>query len=164
MKVVFLQNVKGVGRKRDIKEVSEGYAKNFLIPRGLAKVADEKIIKNIEKENISIKMQEDNLEKIKEVIVKKLNEKEFHFYAEIGEHKEVFKPIPKSDIHDALGKSLDFISEKAVKEKVLEKMRVNMTRSLKELGEHEIEINLGGNKRFKILAIINQIAITEPPT
>lgn len=161
MKVVFLQDVKGVGRKRDIKEVSEGYAKNFLIPRGLAKIADDKIIKNIEKEKVSIKMQEDNLEKTKEIIIKKLNEKEFHFYAETGEHKEVFKPIIKTDVCNAVKKALNFISEKAVKEKILEKMRVNMTRSLKELGEHEIEINLGGDKKFKILAIINQVVITE---
>ena len=84
MQVVFLQDVKGVGKKRDIKEVSEGYAKNFLIPRGLAKIADEKTIKNIEKEKVSIKMQEDNLDKAKEIIIKKLDGKEFHFYAEIG--------------------------------------------------------------------------------
>lgn len=161
MKIVFLQDVKGVGRKRDIKEVSEGYAKNFLIPRGLAKVADDKIIKNVEKENISIKMQEDNLEKIKEVIIKKIGGKEFHFYTDIGEHKEVFKPITKNDVFDAVKKALNFILEKALKEKILEKMRVNMTRSLKELGEHEIEINLGGDRKFKILAIINQIAVTE---
>ncbi|MEK7635755.1 MAG: 50S ribosomal protein L9 [Patescibacteria group bacterium] len=161
MKVVFLQDVKGVGRKRDIKDVSEGYAKNFLIPRGLAKVADEKIIKNIEKEKILMKTREDNLDKAKEIIIKKLNGKEFHFYAETGEHREVFKPITKNDIYDAVKKSLDFILEKTVKEKILEKTRVNMIRSLKELGEHEIEINLGGDKRFKILAIINQVAITE---
>ena len=160
MKVVFFQDVKGIGKKRDIKEVSEGYAKNFLIPRGLAKIADEKTIKNIEKEKVSIKMQEDNLDKAKEIIIKKLDGKEFHFYAEIGEHKEIFKPIAKNDIYDAVGKSLNFISEAAIKEKILEKMRVNITRSLKDLGEHEIEINLGGNKKFKILAIINQVAIT----
>ena len=119
MRVVFLQDVKGVGKKRDIKEVSEGYAKNFLIPRGLAKIADEKTIKNIEKEKVSIKMQEDNLDKAKEIIIKKLDGKEFHFYAEIGEHEEIFKPIVKNDIYDAVKKSLDFISETAIREKIL---------------------------------------------
>ena len=43
----------------------------------------------------------------------------------------------------------------------MEKMRVNMSRSLKELGEYEVNINLGGDKKFKILAIINQVAVAE---
>ena len=161
MRVVFLQDVKGVGKKRDIKDISDGYAKNFLIPRGLAKIADEKTVKNVEKEKASIKTREDSLDKAKEAIIEKLEGKEFHFYAEIGEHEEIFKPIVKNDIYNAVKKSLDFVSETAIREKILEKMRVNMIRSLKELGEHEIAINLGGDKKFKILAIINQIAITE---
>lgn len=159
MKVFFLQDVKGVARKRDIKEVSDGYAKNFLIPRGLAKIADEKTVQSVEKEKTAIKIQEDSLDKAKEMILKKLDGKEFHFYAETGEHQEFFKPITKSDIHDALEKSLNFISEKNIRAKVLGKMRVNMTRSLKDLGEHEVEINLGGGRKFKILVIINQIVI-----
>lgn len=161
MKVVFLQDIKGVAKKRDIKDVSEGYAKNFLIPRGIAKIVDDKIIRNVEKEKVLIKMQGDDLDKAKEIIIEKLNGKEFHFYAETGEHKEVFKPITKSDIHGSVKKSLDFIPEKIIKEKILEKMRINMTRSLKELGEHEIAINLGGNKKFQIIAVINQVAIAQ---
>ena len=161
MRVVFLQDVKGVGKKRDIKDISDGYAKNFLIPRGLAKIADEKTVKNVEKEKASIKTREDDLEKAKEAIIEKLEGKEFHFYAEIGQHEEIFKPITKIDIHAAVKKSLVFILEASIKEKILEKMRVNMSRSLKELGEYEVNINLGGDKKFKILAIINQVAVAE---
>jgi large subunit ribosomal protein L9 len=161
MRVVFLQDVKGIGRKRDIKEVSDGYAKNFLIPRGLAKFADEKAVQGVEKEKAAIKIKEENLDKAKEMIIKKLNGKEFHFYAETGKHQEIFKPVAKNDVYDAIEKSLGFISEEAIKEMALKKMRVNMTRSLKDLGEHEVEINLGGGKKFKILAVINQVAINE---
>lgn len=47
MKVILLQNVKGVGQKGQIKEVSEGYARNMLIPQGLAKNATESTLKEV---------------------------------------------------------------------------------------------------------------------
>ena len=48
MKVIFLQDVKAQGKKGEIKEVSEGYALNFLIPRGLAKPASQGNVKTLE--------------------------------------------------------------------------------------------------------------------
>lgn len=49
MKVVLLQNVKNVGQKGEVKEVSEGFARNHLIPQGLAKVGTEKTLREVEK-------------------------------------------------------------------------------------------------------------------
>ena len=47
MKIILLENIRGLGQKYDIKNVSDGYARNFLVPRGLAKPADEKLLKEI---------------------------------------------------------------------------------------------------------------------
>lgn len=49
MKVVLLQNVKNVGQKGEVKEVSEGFARNHLIPRGLAKIGTEQTLKEVQK-------------------------------------------------------------------------------------------------------------------
>lgn len=51
MKVIFIKDVKGQGKKGDIKDISEGYATNFLIPRGLARVATEGNMKTLENQN-----------------------------------------------------------------------------------------------------------------
>ncbi len=51
MKVIFLKDVKGQGKKGQVKEVSEGYARNFLIPRGLAAPANESNLKQLEQLN-----------------------------------------------------------------------------------------------------------------
>ena len=48
MQVVFLQTVKGIGQKNQIKNVSDGYARNFLIPRKLAAPATSVTVKNVE--------------------------------------------------------------------------------------------------------------------
>ena len=47
MKVIFLQDVKGQGKKGEVKEVSEGYVRNFLLPKGLAKLASDGNLKTL---------------------------------------------------------------------------------------------------------------------
>ena len=49
MKIILLQDIKSFGKKYDIKNVSDGYARNFLIPRGLAKISTETAVKEIKK-------------------------------------------------------------------------------------------------------------------
>ena len=54
MKVVFLKDVKGQGKAGDVKEVSDGYARNFLIPKGAAVLADAKALNEIEGKKASL--------------------------------------------------------------------------------------------------------------
>ena len=54
MKVIILQDIKGIGKKFDVKEIKDGYAKNFLIPRGLAKIATNAAVKELETKKISV--------------------------------------------------------------------------------------------------------------
>lgn len=62
MKVILLQNVKGVGQKGQIKEVSEGYARNMLIPQGLAKNATESTLKEVRNTALNKEKQKTALE------------------------------------------------------------------------------------------------------
>lgn len=80
MKVVLLQNVKGVGQKGDVKEVAEGYARNNLIPRGLAKAGTEKNLNEVKK------LSKDKV-KHKEAVQKKTKQA----FEKISTHKFVFK-------------------------------------------------------------------------
>ncbi|GAA4724318.1 50S ribosomal protein L9 [Brevibacillus fulvus] len=78
MKVIFLQDVKGQGKKGEVKDLSEGYVRNFLLPKGLVKEATDSNIKSLEakkrsedkrKEQEKIEAQE-LAEKMKEMTVK----------------------------------------------------------------------------------------------
>ena len=143
MKVIFLQDVPRVGRKHDIKEVNDGYAANFLLPRRLAEMATPKAVAELEKHKKEIviekKVQENilmkNLEEIKGkiVIIKgKANEK-----------GSLFSAIHKKEIVDALKKEHRAeIGEEFI---VLEK-------PIKETGEFEIQIEIKGHKTsFKLV-------------
>lgn len=63
MKVIFIKDVKGQGKKGQVKEVSEGYASNFLLPRGLVRPATEGNVKTLENQAGAEQRRKDNEKK-----------------------------------------------------------------------------------------------------
>lgn len=144
MKIILLQDVAKVGKKYDVKTVSDGHALNMLIPKGLAIVADASALKRVEKlkaeDTAHKKVQEDlllmNLKAVEGTtleISEKANEKG-HLFA--GVHKTEIIAHMKADKHiDLLP---DFI--------VLDK-------PIKEVGEHTVEIKVK-DKSAKLKLVI----------
>ena len=143
MRVIFLKDIPRVGKKYDIKEVNDGYAINFLLPRKLAVVATPKAVAELEmkKKEIAIEreVQEDllmkNLEEIKGkvVTIKVKADEKGHLFAQV--HKEEIIDGMKEQHHADI--SEEFI--------ILEK-------PIKEIGEFEILISIKGKESsFKLM-------------
>ncbi len=144
MKVIFLKDVPRVGKRHDIKEVPDGYAMNFLIPRGLAQTATPKAVAELElrkkevvierevQENLLIK----NLEEIKGKIIK--------MKGKANEKGSLFSAIHKKEIIEELKtqQHADITPEFIVLEK-----------PIKEIGEFEIPIEVKGKKSFFKLVV-----------
>ena len=134
MKVILLKDAKNIGKKYDVKDVSDGFALNALFPQGIAEVATAVSLKKLEvlksRDMEERKIQENLLQKnmkaigaLKIVMKEKANEKG-HLFAQI--HKEeIVKAVKEQSELDILP---DFI--------VLEK-------PIKEVGEHKIEVKAG---------------------
>lgn len=157
MKIILLQDIKGIGKKHDIKDVSNGYAKNFLIPRKLAKIANDKTVNQVEKIKENIKKHQISLEEGIKQSVQKLIEKDFHFYVETGEKGELFNSITKEDIKNSIENALNFLNIN-LKNEITNKIKIDLERSIKTLGVHSIKIILGGEK-FEINTVVNQTVI-----
>lgn len=155
MKVILLQDVKKLGNKNNVKNVSDGYARNFLLPKKMAKIATKEAVNNVSRKKEEIGRQRDELKDAAEKIAKNLSGKEFHFYPEIGENNEVFSPINKKEIEDAIKKEIDFLRENLMVG-IFKKIKINLVKSLKELGIHEIKIKIGGEIEFPIKVILNR--------
>lgn len=127
MQVLLLKDVKGVGRRQELKEVSDGYARNFLIPKGMALAADEK--------GMAAKTEHDLNEAVEvgkyQNEARKLEKQVFTFTMKTGKHNEVFGSVTKKDLIEA-------INEKGVKggEVILE-------HPIKATGEHTVEVRFG---------------------
>lgn len=144
MKVIFLKDVRSVGRKGDVKNVSDGYARNFLLPLMLAKVATDSEVKILEaqKEN-EIAHREEKVALL-QITAKELSGKEIIFEIAAGDKGEVFGSVGEKDI------------EKALEAKDIETQRIFLDKPLKSLGNHEVEIELGFGVKTKITVILKK--------
>lgn len=145
MKVILQEDIKNLGAAGEIKDVSNGYARNFLLPRKKAIAATPEAVERIEKTRKEIakkeKTDKENLEKLaeeiqgKRVIIKVKTEK-----------GKLFGSVTAKDIAEELKKENLNIDESAI---ILEK-------PIKEIGEKEITIELGKNVKAKIILAVEE--------
>jgi len=131
MKVIFLTNIVNIGRKDEIKEVSLGFAKNYLLPKKLAKIATPELIKQKE---INNQKQKEKLaqewQKIKEQ-AQILKNKEFKFLVKVGEKEQLFESINASKILERLAQEKFNIS----------KAQVHLEQPIKKTGVYPVKIS-----------------------
>jgi len=104
MKVIFLQDVKGQGKKGEIKEVSEGYARNFLLPKGVVQIATEGAKKTLNQQEASAQKKKDNEKKDAQELAARLGEMTVVIKAKAGEGGRLFGAITSKQISEALEK------------------------------------------------------------
>ncbi|MBI4159861.1 50S ribosomal protein L9 [Candidatus Wolfebacteria bacterium] len=136
MRVILLRDSKGIGKKFDVKDVKDGYARNFLIPHGLAMVADKVSLDEINRYKAKKADDEKNVRARLGAMAKKLENERFIFSVRAGAKSEVFGSIGSRDIEERIKKV-------AENENDLDNLEVMMDQPLKSLGEREIRVNLG---------------------
>ncbi|MBT4277504.1 50S ribosomal protein L9 [Candidatus Falkowbacteria bacterium] len=141
MKVILLKDVKKLGDKGDVKDVSDGYARNFLFPNKLAEVATEKAILKIKKERErEVLTQEKDLDKT-EKLAGKLDGQEIIIKAKTNESGKLYASIGPKEISGKL------------KKYKINKSQVQ-TEPIKETGEYDVTINLSHGLESRIRVIV----------
>lgn len=102
MKVILTQDVKGQGKKGQLVEVSDGYGRNFLLPRGLAKEANNTNINIMEGQAASAEYKRQQEVEHAQALVKELKELTVELKAKAGENGKLFGSITSKDVADAL--------------------------------------------------------------
>ena len=140
MEVIFIKDLRGQGKKGDIKNVSDGYAKNYLIKNGYAVLKTKEELVRLEKANAN-KLAEDkaNKEKAKE-LKNKLDEVTIEFKVKTGEYDKVFGSISVKQIKEELNK----LGYKIDKNKIMIEVPISV------LGFHKVEVELYSNIKANI--------------
>jgi large subunit ribosomal protein L9 len=132
MKVIFLQDVKNQGKKGQVKEVSEGFARNFLIPKGLVQPATGGNVKQLDQLNkAEEKKKEQELEDAKN-LAKQLESLTIELTTKAGEGGRLFGSITSKQIAEALAK---------MKHKV-DKRKIELSEPIRSLGVTKVPLKL----------------------
>jgi large subunit ribosomal protein L9 len=142
MKVIFLHDVPRVGRKYDVKDVNDGYAMNFLLPKKLAVIATPKATAELELKKKEIAIEREVQESLLLKNLEAIKDKTITIKGKTNDKGHLFSAIHKKEITEAMKEQNHAdISEEFI---VLEK-------PIKEIGEHEIQIAIKGKKSsFKL--------------
>lgn len=134
MKVILNQTVPKVGKEGTVVTVADGYARNYLFPRGLAIVADRNQIKSLERRQARVAEKTAGLKSAAEALKDELHGKSVRIEGKVGKDSgKLFGAITSQDVIDAiksqLGKSID-------------KKQVALIEPIKRLGIHHVELDL----------------------
>jgi large subunit ribosomal protein L9 len=133
MIVILQQDVKGTGKKGDVVKVSDGYARNVLIPKGIAKEATEGNVKNLNRQK-EIAAEKNAAQKAAaEATAAKLNESSVTIKAKGGDGGRLFGSVTNKDVADAMKDQL------GVK---IDKKKIELKNAIKNEGEFTAKIRL----------------------
>lgn len=133
MKVILLQDIKSVGKKGQVLNAADGYARNYLLPKKLAVLADATNMNELKTKQDANKYRKDmSLANAKE-LAEKMKAYELTFKIKAGENGKTFGSVTAKDIADELNKKY-FVE--------VDKKKVALNDAIKSLGVYNIEIKL----------------------
>ena len=132
MEVVLKEDIENLGHMGDVVKVKDGYARNYLLPRGLVVLANNRNLKALEHEQRMIAQRRERLTKEAQGISDKLAGVSLEFTAKVGEEGRLFGSVTTMDI------------EKALKEQgfEVERRRIVLDAPIKNIGDYEVPIRL----------------------
>jgi len=146
MRVILLQDIEKLGKKFEVREIKDGYARNFLIPKGLAReVTKEALIWLETQKEISEKKAEEDLEKSQE-IASAIDDQEIIISVKVGDEGQLFEAINAQKIAEKL-KEAGFD---------IKKSQIELESPIKELGEFPVKIKFEHNLEAEIRVIVNK--------
>lgn len=146
MKVIFLQDVENVGRKYEVKEVADGYARNYLFSNNLAKEATDEALSWLQarKEILEVKA-EKSLKKIQE-IASRMDDLEVMISVKVGDEGQLFESVGVQRVVEQL-KSMGFS---------IKKSQIDIPEPIKEIGEFPAKVKFEHNLEAEIRVIITE--------
>lgn len=133
MKVILKRDIKGVGQKGDIINASDGYARNYLLPRELAYEASEGNMKVLNEKRESEKFRKDNESQNARELAKKLTGLSVNFDVKAGENGRLFGSITSKDIAEEIKKQHGFD---------VDKKKIVLNEPIKAAGVYNIEVKV----------------------
>lgn len=140
MKIILLQDVKGQGKKGDMLDVNEGYARNFLIKKGLAEAATSNKINELNQRKSADEYHKREELKAMKALSEEIKDKKFTVSIKVGANGKVFGSVTAQDVSDSL-KAAGYD---------IDKKKIVLASPIKLVGDYEVTLKLAEGITSKI--------------
>jgi len=145
MQVILKQDVEKIGRRGDIVEVSRGYVRNFLVPRGLAEVATPAKMEEAHRQMVEAEERNRRMSERAGEIAGMLNKSVITIEARTGEDERLFGSVTAANIVSAIEKA------RGVR---IDRRRVRLDEPIKSLGTHQVPVQVHGDVEASVKVIV----------
>ena len=144
MKVILLQDVKGQGKKGEVVDVNEGYARNFLVKKGLAEIATASKLNDLTQKKSAADFHKAEEIKATKLLAREINGKTFTVKIKAGQNGKVFGSVTGGNVADALSAAGYDIDKK----------KIVLPQPIKTLGTYDIDLKLAEGVASKIIIAV----------
>lgn len=133
MKVLFVKEVQGTARAGDVKEVSPGYARNYLLPKRIAVVADDRMVEQLKQKEEAVRRRAEKALNEARDAAARLKKLTVTIYAKTGEGGRLFGSVTNADIATQLKREAGLD---------IDKRKIEVDPPIRSLGPHEVSVQL----------------------
>jgi large subunit ribosomal protein L9 len=145
MQVILKQDVEKIGRRGDVVEVSRGYVRNFLVPRGLAEVATPTKLEEVRRQMAEAEERDRRIAERASEVAETLNKSVITIEARTGEDERLFGSITAANIASAIESARDVH---------LDRRRIKLDEPIKSLGTHQVPVEVHGDIEASVKVIV----------
>ena len=154
MKVIFLKDVSGEGKTGEVKEVRKGYARNFLLPQGLALSATPTVMKQVES-RLQREKSGEIVDKAKLVaLAQQIEGSEVHLQTRIGAGDRLFGSVTAADIAEELNRGISHSDPET--KNLIDKRIIDIGKPIRQAGSYEVTVKLAKDLKPLVTVVVEQ--------
>ncbi|WP_029215537.1 50S ribosomal protein L9 [Kallotenue papyrolyticum] len=145
MKVVLMQDVPNLGKAGEIKEVANGYGRNYLIPKGYAALATEGLIKQAQERAAAQRRREQKARAEAEQLAQRLNGQTLRFVVRVGELERLYGSITNVDLAEKIKEQFGV---------EIDRRRIDLGDPIRRAGVYSVPIRLAGDIEARVNVVV----------
>src|SRR5438046_5853117 len=154
MKVVLTRDVKDLGGAGQVKDVSDGYARNYLIPRRLAVPATASALKQVEAREQASARRQSQEEREAQKVAERLQDQPIRIFPKVGEQGRLYGSVTAADVAEALSREL---------KQAVDKRKIELHEPIRMLGEYKVPYRITRNVTATVTVQIEREPSKERP-
>lgn len=153
MKVILLKDVQGLGKAGDLKEVSNGYARNYLLPQAVAAAATPSLLSNRTQRIAAEKRKQEKLDEANRQLAERLGQVSLTFKARVGSQGRLYGSITSQDIASAL---------RDAEKLTVDRRSIELPEPIRALGTFNVPVKIASQLEPKLTVnVIDEAAVAE---